>query len=192
MSKTENPDKNSPSKELEITFVDDDQEGTVSLAQLAQWKSKGNYEMLEFHIRKGNIELLPRTDLGNLVALQQEHQLLINTVQKAFESIEPIFEKQEALQAYIDPDSRFKINFGKLIEEVISIQSLNPFSKKEPKPLPIVSILQDTIDTKALQEIDLLSLEQLLFKNQIAIKPFLDFLIALGVVTPDQFQKQIN
>ena len=47
----------------EATKVEDS--GDVTLEKLAGWKADGNYEMLEQHIRNGNLEVLPKGDLFN-------------------------------------------------------------------------------------------------------------------------------
>ena len=60
-------------------------------------------------------------------------------------AMQPLLAKQEALSAYIDPESKLKINIGKLVEEALSVQNLNPFSKKEPKPMPVIALFQDAL-----------------------------------------------
>ena len=154
----------------------------VSLEQLATWKDTGNYSQLEKHIRLGALEMLPKEVLYQLVLLQNEHTILINTVQRVLGSVLPIVQKKEEISKYIDPNSKLKINIGRIMEEVITAQALNPFSRGEPKPLPFIALFQDNIDLPKFQSIDVEKLEIILRNNQIDFRPFVELFLQLGLI----------
>jgi len=154
----------------------------VSLEQLATWKEAGDYTQLEKHIRSGALEMLPKEVLYQLVLMQNEHTVLINTVRQVLNSVLPIIEKKEEISKYIDPNSKLKINIGKIMEEVITAQALNPFSRSEPKPLPFIALFQDNIDLEKFHAIDVEKLEIILRNNQIDFRPTIELFTQLGLL----------
>jgi len=154
----------------------------VSLEQLATWKESGDYTQLEKHIRSGALEMLPKEVLYQLVLMQNEHTVLINTVRQVLNSVLPIIEKKEEISKYIDPNSKLKINIGKIMEEVITAQALNPFSRGEPKPLPFIALFQDNIDLEKFHAIDVEKLEIILRNNQIDFRPTIELFTQLGLL----------
>ncbi len=148
----------------------------ISLEQLAEWKSEGNYKILEQHIRQGNLELLPKMELLHLLLLQKEHRILIYTLQKLLLGVQPLLQQEKAILQYIDPNSKMKINFGKIMEELLLAQSINPFSKRKNKTIPMLDTLQNCIDPNALQEINWQDLSFVFKNNQLEIEKFKEFI----------------
>lgn len=75
----------------------------ITLDKLAHWKTTGDYEKLEFHIRNGSLEIMPKEELFRLVLVNQEHHILIESIRLFLQSIQPILEKRAALEPYIEP-----------------------------------------------------------------------------------------
>ena len=151
---------------------------------LAHWKTTGDYEKLEFHIRNGSLEIMPKEELFRLVLVNQEHHILIESIRLFLQSIQPILEKRAALEPYIEPTSAMKINLGKLVEELLTFQmgNLSPFGKKSLPP--ILQILDGAIDFEVAKEIKLDRLEMTMKNNQIEFDPFMEFLTTLGLFDP--------
>ena len=58
--KIEAPKKAEEDLSFELIEVED----AVSIQDLIEWKKTDNYTLIEYHILKGNIEMLPKEDLA--------------------------------------------------------------------------------------------------------------------------------
>jgi len=159
-------------EEEDLAFELIEVEETVSIENLLEWKETGNYTLIEYHIRKGNIEMLPKADLIDLVAIQTEHQIMMQSIQLFLEALQPMLDKQAELQPYINLDSPFKINVGKIIGELTMAKISKP---------PIAAIMETAVNKELMQLIPVKKLQAALVENEINFQQFLDFLEMLGL-----------
>jgi len=166
-----------PSQDLSFELMPHEE---VTLEKLADWKAKGDYEQIEYYIRSGDIELIPKNTMTTLVQMNQDCQMLLQNVKWLIQGIQPLLQEHEALSAYLDLTSPLKLNIGKLSEELMMLMS--PFGKKDKG---LVSILKNGVNIEALKQVDFVALKMLLVKNQIDLAPFLEFAKMLGII-PNQ------
>lgn len=149
----------------------------LSLERVAQLKSKGNYEVLEYHIRRGEIELLPTKEATQIVTAYGEHQYLMHAVKCFLLALRPMLEKQKEIASYIDPESKIKINAPKIMEELMGV-FLTPGRKK---PLPIWSLLQNCFDMNAFAGFPTAPVKDIVSNQGFDLQPYLDLAKQLGL-----------
>jgi len=74
--------------------IEDDR--PVSLSQVMQLKKSGNYEVLEYHMRRGALEMLPTEDVERLLQISQEHAFLCDNARRLLAALKPLLDKEVA------------------------------------------------------------------------------------------------
>ncbi len=150
----------------------------VSLSEVLQWKKSGSYEVLEYHIRRGALEMLPTCDVERLIRLSQEHAFLCDAARRLLVALQPLLDKETEVNAYLDLESRFKIDFGKIMEEAAMLM-MNPARKGG---MPFWTLLQSCFDSSQFSGMSLQHLQAILMHQGFDFKPYQEFADKLGLL----------
>ena len=149
----------------------------ISLERVAELKRKGNYEVLEYHIRRGEIELQPTQVAKQIVVAHGEHQYLMHAVKCLLLGLRPMLQRKEAIAAYIDPDSKLKLNMAKLLEEALAYM-MNPMPWKK---VPFFTLLFSCFDMNAFAGFPTAPIKEIVNNQGFDLQPYLDLMKQLGL-----------
>ena len=155
-----------------------DNDRPVGLAEVLQLKKSGNYEVLEYHIRRGALEMLPTADVERLLRISQEHAFLCDVARRLLAALQPLLEKEKEVSAYLDLDSKLKVDFAKIMEEAAMVM-MNP---KHKTGLPFWNLIQACFDAKQFKGMSLQPLQSILAHQGFAFKPYQGFAAKLGLM----------
>ena len=153
----------------------------ISLERVAELKRKGNYEVLEYHIRRGEIELLPTQVAKQIVTNHGEHQYLMHAVKCLLLGLRPMLERKDEIAAYIDPTSSLKLNMGKFMEEMMNF--FNPMGKNES---PLWNLMKGCFDKQAFAGFPTEPVKNIINNQGFDLQPYLDMIKQLGLFEKGQ------
>jgi len=160
----------------------------VSLSEVLQWKKSGNYEVLEYHIRRGSLEMLPTEDVARLIRLSQEHAFMCDAARRLLAALQPLLDKEKEVSAYLDLESKFKVDFAKIIEEA-AMAMMNPMGKGT---MPFWTLLQSCFDASQFSGISLQPLQTILAHQGFNFKPYQEFADKLGLFPVEDKQAELE
>ncbi len=150
----------------------------VSLSEVLQWKKSGKYEVLEYHIRRGALEMLPTDDVERLIRLSQEHAFLCDAARRLLVALQPLLDKETEINSYLDLESKFKVDFGKIMEEAAMLM-MSPARKGG---MPFWTLLQSCFDSSQFSGMSLQPLQAILMHQGFDFKPYQEFAGKLGLL----------
>ena len=163
-----------------LNTIDNDR--PVSLSEVLQLKKSGNYEVLEYHIRRGALEMLPTADVERLLRISQEHAFLCDAARRLLAALQPLLDKEAEVSTYLDLDSKLKIDFAKIMEEAAMVM-MNPANKSG---LPFWNLIVSCFDSTQFKGMSLQPLQSILEHQGFAFKPYQDFANKLGLMPTEK------